>query len=234
MCYKARIFTQGCHYLLTRPETICTIGSFLVREERMCKVHGKTYRSSDCVVVRTGPIPVFESLRSSKCRTYMQGCVIVIVWRGPTLQEEPQRSYVAQSASSTMGTGISQRLNMNFIRHKAPMLDIHAAPPTIFLSLYAHALTLHNFILTCKFLQYNRFKHSKTQDVTTISYFFCAYKLMINKIRISCTNIYLCSAIVHKIKVKLVHPVVCMMKTIIRFISPSNTTYVVICILITK
>jgi hypothetical protein len=79
-------------------------------------IHGKTYRSSDCVV-RTGPIPEFQSLRSSKCRTYMQGCVIVIVWRGPTLQDEPHRSYVAQSASSTMGTGISQRLDMNCIHH---------------------------------------------------------------------------------------------------------------------
>jgi hypothetical protein len=62
----------------------------LVREERMYTVktlcvitvktymQGRTYRSIDCVLVRTGPILKSESLCSSKSKVYRQGCVTVL------------------------------------------------------------------------------------------------------------------------------------------------------------
>ena len=50
----------------------------LVMEEGMCKIKtlsartGKTYRSSDCVLVRTGPVLEFETQCSGKSRTCTQ------------------------------------------------------------------------------------------------------------------------------------------------------------------
>ena len=85
------LYARLCHYLLARAGPICTIGSLFLYGKNVCvnlrhcartvKTYrqGRTYRSSDCVLVRIEPITEFESLCSCKGRVYIYTHKVVLL-----------------------------------------------------------------------------------------------------------------------------------------------------------
>ena len=126
--------------ILVREESICKVKTLCARTVKI-DVQGRSYRSNNCVLVRTGSILEFESLCSCKSRVYVQGCVTVIVWIEPKVQVESRCSYIAQPAFLAIGIGISPTFGYENCPRPNTYVKNNAVLPTYFLSVKVHALT---------------------------------------------------------------------------------------------